>query len=252
MIIRRISTHRSQLGTLLVKGAHISQKQLDMALNYQAEKKIKLGAALLELNLISPQRLKFVLKRQSWIRATAALFAFALSPFNSAIATENQHIEEKTLKTSPRQQLPTQENYPANVYFSAIDLDPASKEFYYSGKNTGNLSFSKKISEKTGINLNILSPHISDDGIDVSYQFDPQISLFNISTSPKKINYSGKPFVKRYDRGSNTKPAVFMLTLKGRSLFENSGNGIKMWSLDRAKVGVQRKAVLMFSITKQF
>jgi len=252
VIIRRISTHKSQLGTLLIKGTHISQKQLDMALSYQTEKKIKLGAALLELNLISPQQLKFTLKRQSWIRAAAAVLAFALAPFNTVIATENQQVQQKTLNNTPFQQLSAQDNYQNNVYFSAVDLDPASKEFYYSGKSTGNLSFSKRISEKTGINLKILSPHLSDDGIDVTYQFDPQISLFNISTSPKEVNYSGKPFVKRYDRSSNTKPAVFMLTLKGRSLFENSRNGTKMWSLDRAKIGVQRKAVLMFSITKQF
>ena len=252
MIIRRISTDKSQLGTLLVRGAYISQKQLDMALIYQAENKVMLGAALLELSFISPQRLKFILKRQSWIRAAATVFAFALAPFSATTASENHHIQQKPLASPPAQQLPSTNNYQTNVYFSTLDLDPASREFYYSGKHTGNLSFSKKISEKTGININIISPHISESGIDVIYELDPQISLFNISAAPEKTGLSSKPFIKRFDRKSNTKPAVFMLTLKGRSLFENSDKGIKMWSLDRAKIGVQRKAVLMFSVTKQF
>jgi len=249
---RHISTHKSRLGTLLIKGAHISQQQLDMALNYQAKKNIKLGAALLELDLISSKQLNIALKRQSWIRAIATLFALIVAPFNSAVAAENQNSQQKLLENKLVQHQLTRDNYQAGIYFSMIDLDPASKEFYYSGKNHGNLSFSKKISEKTGISLNILNPYISDGGIDVTYEFEPQISLFNISSSPKNINFSPKPFVKRFDRKSNTKPAVFMLTLKGRSLFENSGKGLKMWSLDRAKIGVQRKAELMFSITKQF
>ena len=81
--------------------------------------------------------------------------------------------------------------------------------------------------------------------------FDPQISIFRFAFEPNSLSFNKRKKLSN-NRYTNTIPAVIMLTLKGRSIYESAGDETKLWSLNRAKKGVQRKAQLMLSITKQF
>lgn len=249
---------RSRLGNILVKRAYISQSQLTNALGYQAKRKIKLGTALLELKLITRKQLKFALRRQSWARTIAASIALACTPFTTAFASE----KPKTFKLAKAHPvLNASANhvnlgnpYSNDLFTSPIDLEQHSKEFYYTGKQ--DIGFTKAISGSSGFQVSLFSEQATGYGSQTSFEFDPQISLFKSAaiSQPQKYSYGFSPAKvgDRQNRYSNSIPVVYMLTLKGRCLLENSVKGTKMWSLDSAKKGVQRKAQLMFSITKQF
>ena len=246
---------KSRLGLILIKGTYISQLQLERALGYQSKRKIKLGTALLELKLITRKQLNAALRKQSWTRAIAASIAIICAPFSNAMASDQTKlntVNQKIVQNSASQESSPINAYTTNIYFSAAHLDQQSRDFYYSGKNDDRFSIKKRISDQSGMQFSLFSTHPSGNGAEVIYEFDPQISLFKSSSKPNKISYIGKRIGKGMDRYSNTKPVVFMLTLKGRCLFENTGKETKMWSMERAKQGVQQKAELMFSITKQF
>ncbi len=258
MINQQQAIQRSRLGLILVKRAYISQSQLLKALNYQAKRKIKLGTALVELNLITRKQLNFALRRQSWTRTIATSIALACAPFSAAFASEKPKTVE-LIKAVPIQHRSLNLNnlknpYSNDLFVLSVNLEQQSKEFYYTGKH--DIGFTRAISNSSGFQVSLFSEQTTGYGFQTSYEFAPQISLFksfSSSHTPKyHDNYSSSKIGNKLDHYTNSKPVVYMVTLKGRCLVENSGKETKMWSLDSAKKGVQRKAQFMFSITKQF
>lgn len=252
MINQQHTIFKSRLGIILTKAAYISESQLNKALTYQQKRKIKLGTALLELNLISHNQLKFALKRQSWTRAVAATIAIACAPFNSAFASEKPESNSIAAQNRPIERL-TNNQYSYDIDYSTVYFNHGSENFYYSDKNNRHFIVNKNISEQSGMKFSIFSEHPSNQSTSVTYDLSPQISLFNTSYKPTKNRYVSKGASRQgLDHYTNTKPVVFMLTIKGRCILQNSDNITRMWSLDKAHHGIQRKAQLMFSITKQF
>lgn len=248
MFTEQQAIHRSRLGSILVKRAYISQPQLIEALTYQAKRKIKLGTALVELKLISRRQLNFALRRQSWTRAIATSIAIACAPFSTAFASETPRptniVNSKSLNNN--------QAYSNNLFFATTRIDQQSKDFYYTGKEVTGFTLNKSISHTSGLKLSLFSARVNSDESQQTYEFDPQISLFKSSSFTRSSRYSNSKISGRLDRYTNSIPVVYMLTLKGRCILENSGEETTMWSLDSARKGVQRKAELMFSVTKQF
>ena len=80
---------KSRLGTILVKRQTITQWQLEEALVYQSTHSVRLGEALVALELITPIQLKRALRRQNWVRSVAAGVALLVTPFTPALAAGN-------------------------------------------------------------------------------------------------------------------------------------------------------------------
>jgi hypothetical protein len=247
------NVQKSRLGSILVKGSYISEYQLENALNYQSKRHIKLGTALIELKLISRKQLNFALRKQSWTRAIAASIALACAPFNYAFASSHTDSNIQSVDTN---QLAANTSlktvYQLDLQYSIDNFDQPTRNFYFSGEHDGRFSVNKQLSDKRGIQFKLFDSDNNDISGEATYQFRPQISLFQSSSKPSVSNYSSGRIGPGINRYTNTKPAVFMLTIKGRSLFENSRNETKLWSLDKVKYGVQNSAELMFSVTKQF
>ncbi len=233
-----LATQRSRLGNILVKGAYIRRLQLTNALNDQAK------------------QLYFTLRRQNWTRTVVTTIALACTSFTSVFASEKPNTimltKEKTIPIKSATFNNLKNPYSSNLFVSPINLDHQSKEFYYTGKHS--IGFTKSISNSSGFQVSLFSEQATGYGSQISYEFAPQISLFKSSSTNllPKFSYSDTKIGDRGNHNSNSIPIVYMLTLKGRCLLENSVNGTKMCSLDSAKKGVQRKAQLMFSVTKQF
>ena len=250
---QQLAFKQSRLGNILLKRAYINRSQLIEALGYQAKRKIKLGTALIELKLITPKQLHFALRRQSWARTIAATIALACTPFTTVVASE-KFKTVKLVKAPPvvNTSANLKNPYVSNLFVAPMNLDHQAREFYYTGNH--DIGFTKSISGSSGFQVSLFSEQTTGYGSQTSFKFAPQISLFKSSSSSRapKFNYSSTKIGDRGDRYTNSIPVVYMLTVKGRCLLENSVNGTKMWSLDSAKKGVQRKAQLMFSVTKQF
>lgn len=249
-----LDLEKSRLGRLLLNSQLIDESRLEQALNYQKKRNIKLGTALLELNLITRRQLNNALRRQNWTRNIAAAIALACTPFSSVFASEN-HAASIQVEQEPSPDISTSllsRQYNTDLYFTPRELDEESREFYYSSDQEEPISLNTDFSKRSGLKLSIVRSSNFHNNNEVDYRYDPQISLFKYSSKPTSSNFSSPRSGKGLNRYRNTEPAVFMLTLKGRCLLENSGAETTMWSLDRAKKGVQRKAELMFSITKQF
>ncbi|MDQ7048859.1 MAG: hypothetical protein Q9M92_04660 [Enterobacterales bacterium] len=243
----KTNSMQSRLGSLLVKNHSISELQLQQALNYQQKRHIKLGTALLELHLISRTQLKIALKKQSWIRAFATFIALIFTPFNYVFA-DNQ------ASTSYKQRIVKQPN-PNSLSLSSNYLNTTmlDQSYAYSGQWQTTLDdqygFKRQFNDKTGFKISFFSPYTLKDN-EYSYQFEPQISLFQSSSIAIKNYYSDSNSEQnRYTRPS---PITYMLTLKGRCLYENAGESSKIWGFSRADSGVQRNAELMLSVTKFF
>jgi len=243
----KTNSTQSRLGSLLVKNHSISEDQLQQALNYQQKRHIKLGTALLELHLISRTQLKIALKKQSWIRAFATFIALIFAPFNYVFA-DNQastSYKQRIIKQPSRNSLSLSSNY---LNTAALDLTYA-----YSGPWQSTLdnqySFKQRFDDKIGFQISFFSPYALNNN-EYSYQFEPQISLFKSSSIAIKKYYSNSK--AEYNRYTSPSPTTYMLTLKGRCLYENVGESSKIWSFSRADAGVQRNAELMLSVTKFF
>ena len=246
---------KSRLGALLTSRGVIDESQLSKALIYQQNHGVKLGTALQQLDFVSAKQIQNTLKKQKILRVLASSLVIACSPINSTLANT---LESKNKSLEKVRNLPVsgdilaKSHFTSNLHISEIEFEEKSKEFYFSGSHEHLFSLNRDFSDKTGIQFSFFSVKQSNYQEPYWYEFEPQISLYSTASKAVKSNYSPKKIGQGLDRSKNTIPVVFMLTLKGRSLYENSGNQTKMWSLDRAKKGVQRKAELMFSITKQF
>jgi len=251
MIDQQKTIRQSRLGLILIKKNYINQAQLLKALGYQTRRKIKLGTALIELKLISRKQLNLTLRRQNWIRTIATCIALACSPFCTAFGTEHTSkldIKSETSQDSEVKNYDGNNEFNPDIQFYAPRLSQRSKEFYFTDNNQLGYSFS----QSSGIQLSLYASQSSSYRNQGSYGFKPQISLFKSSSSGASPTYRNKRISNRINRYSRPQPVIYMLTLKGRCLAESAGNETIMWSLDSAKYGVQRKAELMFSITKLF
>jgi len=231
---------------LLVNNHSISEEQLRTALSYQQKRHIKLGTALLELHLITRTQLKMALKKQSWIRAFATFIALIFAPFNYVFADNQASInyKQKIIQQPSQNNLNLSQNY--------LNTAMLDHSYAYSGQWQTSLdsqfSFKQRFTDKIGFQISFFSPYTVNDN-EYSYQFEPKISLFNSSSIAIKKYYKGKT---EYNRYSSPSPTTYMLTLKGRCLYENVGESSKIWSFNRADAGVQRNAELMLSVTKFF
>lgn len=263
-----------RLGALLIQKGVLTPSQLKIALSYQNENQMRLGEALVSLNYVTPSILKKALIKQSWLKTVATVGAFVLAPILSSNCFASDHQKASTIKVASieKPRVPFKDDMQAS--FTPQSIGELAKAYYFSGHETkangDNVFFiiGRKLSETSGVNISLFSRssalpatnewQIKSEGLghDVYPEsnflhFDPQISLFKFSVKPNLLSFS-KPKIRNGNRYTNTIPAVIMLTLKGRSIYETAGNQTRLWSLNRAKKGVQRKAQLMLSITKQF
>ncbi len=253
----------SRLGQLLLSSQHLTKSQLEQALTFQSQRQVKLGTALASLNLVSRATINRTLKKQRLMRIFAS--SLALTPISGEVFASDNHSTnsaffEISMPKQPTERVPPQSGSSlANVYltdkpvFTERPIDNHSKDFYFSGDPDHLVALNNDFSEYAGIQFSLFNANKPLFKSHYEYQFEPQISLYSSSHTRNESHYSSrKPIGPGLDRASNTKPVIYMLTLKGRSIYHNSGKQTTMWSLDRAKKGVQRKAELMFSITKHF
>ena len=264
-----------RLGSLLVQKGILTPNQLQIALSYQNDNHVKLGQALISLNYVTPSTLKRVLVKQSWLKTVATVGAFVLAPLVSNCCFASDHQKASTIKVASidKPRVPFKDDMQAS--FTPRSIGDLAKAYYFSGHETrtngDNVFFviGRKLSETSGVNISLFSRstttlpatnewQMKAEGINQDVypesnflNFDPQISLFKFSVKPNLFSFN-KRKVLNGNRYTNTIPAVIMLTLKGRSIYESAGNQTRVWSLNKAKKGVQRKAHLMLSITKQF
>ncbi len=239
-----LDNSNTRIGHLLVKRNLLSQNQLSQALAYQAQNKVKLGQALTDLEFVSSSQISKILRRQKWLRILAGSIALAVPP-SSLIAEERQSVKSAYSIDSLAN---TQD-----ISLLAKPVESHSKEFYFTGDQDHLVSLNRDFKDIASIQFSLFNAKQPLFANHYEYQFEPQISLYSSESRRKSTPYSStKRIGPGLDRQSNTKPVIYMLTLKGRCLYENSGNQTTMWSLERAKKGVQRKAELMFSITKHF
>jgi len=246
-LIPETQTIQSRLGSLLLKNHSINEEQLREALNYQHKRQIKLGTALLELHLISRTQLSIALKKQRWIRIFATFLTLVFAPFNHVFAENHQPTSHKLRIVKQ----PNKNNlFSSNNYLNTSLLD---KSYAFAGQWKTNLdsqySFNQRFDHNTGLQISFFAPYALENN-EIGYQFEPQISLFKSSSIAIKKFYNRSPADN--NRYSSPSPTTYMLTLKGRCLYENAGESSKIWSLSRADAGVQRNAELMLSVTKFF
>lgn len=268
------SNPKYRLGCLLVQKKVITPSQLQIALTYQNDHHVKLGKALIALNYVTPSMLKRVLVKQSWLKTVATVGAFVLAPLVSNLCVASDHHKASTLKVASIDKPSAYFKEGMKASFTPRSIGDLAKAYYFSGHETkangDNVFFivGRKLSETSGVNISLFSRpmalatsnqwQMKSDRFDQDVypesnflRFDPQISLFKFSVKPNLFSFNKRKILNG-NRYTNTIPAVIMLTLKGRSVYETAGNQTRVWSLDKAKKGVQRKAHLMLSITKQF
>lgn len=235
---------------MLVERRLISNSQLTIALRQQKVRSCKIGVALVDLQLVTKYQIDRVLKRQRTLRMLAGTLALTCGTLGNAVAeTAGKHY---TSSIASQFASPLNTTRSKDMQISASELDELSKLFYFAESTDHLFSVNADFSSKTGIQFSFLNSEKSLFNGPYSYDFDPQISLYSSITKPSRVQFSPKKIGPGLDRASNTIPVTFMLTLRGRCLYENSGNKTTLWSLDSAKKGVQRNAELMFSITKHF
>ena len=245
----RTNNDKSRLGSILVKKGLISDLQLNNALKLQQNQGGMLGSAIEHLGYLSSSQIRLALKKQQLLRVVASSLALICGPVNFCAAdTQNNSFKHQYKSSSFAKKV----SHTSHLEYSKINIDDQSKAFYFSGDSKHLFSVNAKIGQHSGLKFSVFSEAKPMFGKQINYEFDPQISLYSSEPRFEAENFSPKTIGPGLDRASNTHPIVYMLTLKGRSIYENTRNYTKLWSLNRAKKGVQRKAVLMFSITKQF
>jgi len=230
----------SRLGTLLVDKGFISDVQLEEALTYQKKKHLKLGEALIELGLIESKQLDKVLCRQRWARSLVAGVMMIASPICPVMASESGNDFQ----------------YTANSAASANGGKFFDQELQHTPKDKFVLGLKHKVSFGSGIEFGLGQANEMNNArfnraSDNNYI--PQISLFTSNKHRVKssnLNFGSK-MSNRFDRYKNTIPAVYRLTLKGYSLFEQDDKTTETFGFH--KVDTPYKSFeLMFSVTKQF
>lgn len=246
----------SRLGRLLINKGLITQLQLDEALKIQEEQHQKLGESLVSLGYIDKIQLKSTLTNQSITRCLAAAVALTCAPFNASFASEKSSNIGFLVASAKTSEISLDHPFSQDIDASWSEIQNAygqPKE----GDNAFRLTYSKPLSSRSGIKLSFRQPSDYDFDRPVTDQFldlSPQISFYKSFSDRSSSNAS---FTKQFsgnklNKYTNTVPVVYMITLKGYCLLENRLNKTTMWSLDRPKLGVERKAELMFSFTKQF
>lgn len=99
MLIQKLE-EKSRLGKILVKRQNISERELTEALAYQSTHDVRIGEALMALELITPLQLKRALRRQNWLRTFAAGVALVVTPFTPALAAGNGTLGSTSSATS--------------------------------------------------------------------------------------------------------------------------------------------------------
>lgn len=99
MLIQQLE-EKSRLGKILVKRQYISERELTDALDYQATHDVRIGEALMTLDLITPLQLKRALRRQNWLRSVATGVALIVTPFTPSLAAGNGNLGSTSSATS--------------------------------------------------------------------------------------------------------------------------------------------------------
>ncbi len=99
MLIQQLE-EKSRLGNILVKRQYISERELSEALVYQITHDVRIGEALMALELITPLQLKRALRRQNWLRSVATGVALIVTPFTPALAASNGNLGSSSIASS--------------------------------------------------------------------------------------------------------------------------------------------------------
>jgi len=246
MLSQQYKKRTPRLGNILIQRSLITPSQLIHALQYQSSHQIKLGSALVELNLISRSQLNRALRKQSWTRMIAASIAFICSPCHFTFAADSNNIKNiiSTIKM--------QSNFYDNLTSSFNHLSPYNTQYHPNNRYSKHFTLSKMLSNSSGVQLDLLSANTISGQNQLAYSVLPQVSFFkSFFDSPFKKTSNFYTTIRPEFRTRST-PAIFMLSLKGRSLFQSTAYSTTVAGLHRTNQGVQKKAQLMFSITKQF
>ncbi len=238
-------TEGSRLGNLLVDKGWLSLEQLAQALSEQSASGKKLGEVLIEHNLITRAQLTRVLCRQKWLRSALASVCIAAAPVCPVLASDSGGKTDVMQKTR-----------------LVVDIDKieANGPNFQSIENEKDQSFRLGIqhhfSSSSGLEFSMNSYPINNSFAepDNRYRLMPQISLFSSEDRPKQIFQLAKNNQKthRFDRYKDSIPAIYRLTLKGYTLYEQDDKQFKTWGLDRVKDHPCKEYEIMFSITKKF
>ena len=234
----------SQLGTLLVEKSLITEQQLAWALEKQRNTNMRLGDILVKEKLISRRELTSALCKQRWLRSAVASLVMVAMPVCPVLAQEKSDTLDFSSQTKI---LLGNSDNDVRLKLSPTYVNPA---FEYADKQDDfKLGIQHSFSKSGAVEFTLNTTSYSGAQI-----FSPQISLLSSSSRPASSNKAGffGKGVKRFDRYKDTIPAVYRLTLKGFSLYENDSKTVETWGMNKVKNHPCKDYELMFSITKQF
>jgi hypothetical protein len=99
MLIQQLE-EKSRLGKILINRRYISERELTEALVYQATHDVRIGEALMTLELITPLQLKRALRRQNWLRSVTTGVALIVTPFTPVLAASNGNLGTSSTASS--------------------------------------------------------------------------------------------------------------------------------------------------------
>ncbi len=226
----------SCLGKLLVDKGWINEHQLKLGLHYQVCNGGKLGDALVAMHYISPSQLKTTLRRQRWLRWLAGVL-MVVSPISPVWATDKLVSEKNTSMT-----------YKLDWNDRELSPEYESKDSRYEP----GIRF--RISNSFGMTLGV-SQSFNAPNWDAQSAFVPQVTFYVSDDQVQQWNSEQRLIPEnrsRDDRYSRDLPAVFQLTLRGYSLFEEKGAVSNHWESMILSENPKNNVQLLFSVTQHF
>lgn len=237
MLNRFKSDKSSRIGEIAIENGWISQSQLSKALEYQQVNQARLGETLVDLGYLSEFQLKKVLCRQKWMRSFVASVMMLSTPICPVLAGEKEDNIDFSAEFSSSVTDYESQRFIDSAPFGEVTFDQGD-EFIY--------AVSHEFSSRTGIELGISEQ-------EVNYRQTGVVPKISVYTSAKASSPTPAYNLKgRNDRYKNTIAAVYRLTLKGYSIYENDSYNSKYWEFDKDQDSPYKKYELMFSVTKEF
>jgi|GEM_PF-2325501 len=240
MLVGEKQPQSSRLGDMLLDKGWINEVQLNQALTYQSMHHCKLGESFIALGLLDSRQLKKVLCKQRWIRSLVAGMVMVSSPICPVLADE----ENDTFKFVVQSGSHWHDNGGFDSQPLALGVKSAQQNF--------EAGISHKFSNHYGFQLGVTSDEPLNNRSSNESHLVPQITFFSTQSSEKPRQSQKLGPGRRADRYKNTIPAVYRLTLKGYSIYENSDKGSKYLEFDKVSDSPYKKYELMFSVTKRF
>ena len=231
------SDRSSRIGVIALDNGWINQAQLSEALKHQADLDCRLGESLVDLGYLSEFQLKKALCRQRWMRSFVASVMMLSTPVCPVLASEKDEEIDFSATFSSH----------VSDYEAPRIIDSAPfGEVAFTQDSDFVYAINHQFSPRTGIELGISEQPLSN----TETGFVPKISVYTSLKS--NVKQQGYKSGTRSDRYKDTIPAVYRLTLKGYSVYENNSYHSKYWAFDKVKDSPYRKYEIMFSVTKEF